>query len=195
MYDFIDTNTHTSTTSLPAEAVSINGTYLENIVDGYRTLYVKGRESLGTDLTTYSVGTADGEKVKGRRYPARVLTVGFQLLCADDAEFRMRFNQLNNILSIEEADFIFNDETDKFFTGYPVMDASVEAGRNNVTGEWKIYCAYPFKRSIDTVTLSSDDASGVVVGDNSATFTFNYDGVIPAKPTCIFCKRNKRWRL
>lgn len=182
MYDFIDTNEHTSTTTLPAEAVSLNGTYLENIINGYRTLYVKGRESLGTELNTYSVGIADGEKVKGRRYPARVLTVGFQLLCADDEEFRMRFNQLNNILSIEEADFIFNDEQDKFFSGYPVMDASVEAGRNNVTGEWKIYCAYPFKRSINTVTLSSDDASGVVVDDNSATFTFNYDGVIPAKP-------------
>lgn len=182
MYEFIDTNEHTSTTTLPAEAVSLNGTYLENIINGYRTLYVKGRESLGTELNTYSVGIADGEKVKGRRYPARVLTVGFQLLCADDEEFRMRFNQLNNILSIEEADFIFNDEQDKFFSGYPVMDASVEAGRNNVTGEWKIYCAYPFKRSINTVTLSSDDESGVVLGDNSATFTFNYDGVIPSKP-------------
>lgn len=182
MYEFIDVNEQQTTTMLPAEAVSLNGTYLENIVSGYRTLYVKGRESLGTELNTYSVGIADGEKVKGRRYPARVLTVGFQLLCADDEEFRLRFNQLNNILSIEEADFVFNDETDKYFTGYPVMDANVEEGRNNVTGEWKIYCAYPFKRSIDTVTLSSDDASGVVVGNNSATFTFNYDGVIPAKP-------------
>lgn len=182
MYEFIDVNEQQTTTMLPAEAVSLNGTYLENIVPGYRTLYVKGRESLGTELNTYSVGTADGEKVKGRRYPARVLTVGFQLLCADDEEFRLRFNQLNNILSIEEADFVFNDETDKYFTGYPVMDANVEEGRNNVTGEWKIYCAYPFKRSIDTVTLSSNDASGVVVGNNSATFTFNYDGVIPAKP-------------
>ena len=182
MYEYIDTNDHTSTTTLPVEAVSLNGTYLENIIDGYRTLYVKGRESLATELNTYSVGVADGEKVKGRRYPARTLTIGFQLLCPDEEEFRLRFNQLNNILSIEEADFVFNDERDKFFTGYPVMDADIEPGRNNVTGEWTIFCAYPFKRSIDTVTLSSTDESGVVVGNNSATFTFNYDGVIPAKP-------------
>lgn len=182
MYEFIDTTTHTSTTTLPAEAVSINGTYLENIIEGYRTLYVKGRESLATDLNTYSVGTANGEKVKGSRYPARILTVGFQLLCPTDEDFRLRFNQLNNILSIGEADFVFNDETDKFFTGYPVIGAEVEAGRNNVTGEWTIYCAYPFKRSIAPVTLSSTDASGVTIGNNSATFTFNYGGVIPAKP-------------
>ena len=182
MYEFIDTNEHTSTTPLPVEAVSLNGTYLENIIEGYRTLYVKGRESLGTELNTFSVGVADGETFKNRRYPSRVLTIGFQLLCPDEEEFRLRFNQLNNILSIEEADFIFHDEEDKFFTGYPIMDADIEAGRNNVTGEWKIYCAYPFKRSIDTVTLSSTDSEGVTIDGNTATFVIDYDGVIPAKP-------------
>lgn len=184
IYAYEDTPAVVSPTpaTLPAEAVSINGTYLETIISGYRTLYVKGRESLATELDTYGVGTADGERVKGRRYPARVLTVGFQLLADTDAEFRARFNQLNNILSAGEADFIFNDEADKFFTGYAVMDAEVEAGRNNVTGEWKIYCAYPFKRSIALTTLSSDDETGVVIDENSATFTFNYDGTAPAKP-------------
>lgn len=182
MYDFIDVNEQHSTIPLPAEAVSINGTYLENIIDGYRTLYVKGRESLAVNLNTYSVGTADGERIKGRRYPARVLTVGFQLIADTDIDFRKRFNQLNNILSIEVADFVFNDERGVFFTGSPVMDADVEAGRNAVTGEWTIYCAYPFKRSVQTVTLSSEDETGVVIDNNSATFTFDYNGVIPAKP-------------
>lgn len=183
-YGFKDTSAVQTPTpaTLPAEAVSINGTYLETIIAGYRTLYVKGRESLATELDTFSVGTADGERVKGRRYPARVLTVGFQLLADTDANFRTRFNQLNNILSAGEADFVFNDEADKFFTGYAVMDAEVEAGRNNVTGEWKIYCAYPFKRSIALTKLSSTDITGVVVDENSATFTFNYDGTAPAKP-------------
>ena len=182
VYNFIDTDEQQTTTPLPTEAVSMNGTYFENIVEGYRTLYVKGRESLGVQLNTYSVGSADGERVKGRRYPARTLTVGFQLIAEDAETFRQRFNQLNNLLSLGEADFIFNDERDKFFTGHPIMDANVEEGRNNITGEWKIYCTYPFKRSANTVTLSSEDTSGVVVDTNSATFTFNYDGVIPAKP-------------
>lgn len=182
MYEFVDVNEHTHTTALPAEAVSINGTYIENIVEGYRTLYVKGRESLAPDLDTYSVGTANGEKVKSSRYPSRTLTVGFQLLAPTDADFRARFNQLNNILSVGEADFVFNDEADKYFTGYPIMDANVEHGRNNITAEWSIYCAYPFKRSTELVTLSSDDETGVVIGNNSATFTFDYNGTQPAKP-------------
>lgn len=34
IYDYIDTNEQQTNTYLPAEAVSLNGTYLENIIDG-----------------------------------------------------------------------------------------------------------------------------------------------------------------
>lgn len=165
---------------MPTEAVSINGRFLEKMIEGYRTLYTSGRESLEVELGTYGVGTADGEKIKNRRYPSRVLTVGFQLLSDTPEEFRQRFNQLNNILSVEQADFIFADETDKFFTGTPIMDASVEAGQMNVTGEWKIYCGYPFKRSVQPITLTS--TTDATISGNTATFNFNYKGVMPSKP-------------
>lgn len=180
MYSFRDTTDHTVITNpLPTEAVSINGQYIENVLKGYRTLYTKGRESLGAELNTYSVGTADGEKFKNKRYPARELTIGFQLIADNPQEFRNRFNALNNLLSIEEADFIFNDETDKFFSGYPIMDAEVEAGQDSVKGEWKIYCAYPFKRSVEPITLTMEDAT---VTDTTATFTIDYKGARPARP-------------
>ena len=180
MYEFRDTiDFRMPEKVLPSEAVSINGQYLEDAVDGYRTLYTKGRESLGVKLDTYSVGTADGETFKGKRYPARKLTVGFQLIAPSNEEFRRRFNQLNNLLSLDEADFIFNDEPDKFFAGYPIMDASVEAGQDTVKGEWHIYCAYPFKRSVEPVTLTMDDAE---VAGSTATFSINYNGAQPARP-------------
>lgn len=180
MYSFRDTTDHTVITNpLPTEAVSINGQYIENVLEGYRTLYTKGRESLGAELNTYSVGTADGEKFKNKRYPARTITVGFQLIGENPQDFRQRFNNLNNLLAIEEADFIFNDETDKFFSGYPIMDAEVEAGQDSVKGEWHIYCAYPFKRSVEPITLTMDDAT---VTDTTATFTIDYKGARPARP-------------
>lgn len=180
MYEFRDIADHSAhTVPLPAEAVSINGQYLEDVVTGYRTLYTKGRESLAVELNTYSVGTADGETIKSMRYPSRTLTVGFQIISSSPAEFRESFTQLNNLLSIEEADFIFNDEQDKFFAGTPIFNAEVEAGENTVKGEWHIYCAYPFKRSIDPITLTMEDA---VIEDNTATWEIDYNGARPAKP-------------
>ena len=42
MYQFKDITDHSTPISiLPSEAVMINGVYLENVIDGYRTLYVK----------------------------------------------------------------------------------------------------------------------------------------------------------
>jgi predicted phage tail component-like protein len=164
---------------LPTEAVSINGQYIENVLDGYRTLYTKGRESLGAELNTYSVGTADGEKFKNKRYPARTITVGFQLIADNAEDFREKFNNLNNLLAIEEADFIFHDEEDKFFSGYPIMNAEVEAGQDSVKGEWHIYCAYPFKRSVEPIKLTMADAT---VTNTTATFTIDYKGSRPARP-------------
>ena len=180
MYSFRDTTDHTVISNpLPTEAVSINGQHIESVLEGYRTLYTKGRESLGAKLETYSVGTADGEKFKNKRYPARTITVGFQLIGANPQDFRQKFNNLNNLLAIEEADFIFNDETDKFFSGYPIMDAVVEEGQDSVKGEWKIYCTYPFKRSVEPITLTMEDAT---VTDTAATFTIDYKGARPARP-------------
>ena len=180
MYQFRDVTDRTQITNpLPAEAVSVNGQYIENVLDGYRTLYTKGRESLGAELATYTVGIADGEKFKYRRYPSRTLTVGFQLTGRTPKEFRERFTNLNNLLSMQQADFIFNDEPDKFFTGYPIMDADPEAGELSVKGEWHINCLYPFKRSIAPVVVTSDEAQ---ISGNTATFNINYQGVIPAYP-------------
>ena len=42
--------------SLTNEAVKINGTYIEDIIDGYVTLKTTGRRSLEKSLNTYSVG-------------------------------------------------------------------------------------------------------------------------------------------
>lgn len=180
MYQFRDITDHTEIApALPTEAVSINGQYIEDVLEGYRTLYTKGRESLGVELETYSVGTADGEKFKYKRYPARTLTVGFQLIGENPQDFRLKFNNLNNLLSLDEADFIFHDEEGMFFSGVPIMDAEAEAGQDSVKGEWKIYCSYPFKRSVDPIKLTMADAT---VNGNIATFTFDYNGARPARP-------------
>ena len=60
MYNFVDTNGYAEGTSLPSEALKINGAYLEHTVTGYRTLYVKGREMLAPDIETYETGVRDG---------------------------------------------------------------------------------------------------------------------------------------
>lgn len=50
MYGFRDVNETSDSVILPSEAMQINGEYIENLVEGYRTLSVSGRESLSRKL-------------------------------------------------------------------------------------------------------------------------------------------------
>lgn len=169
-------------TNLPQEAVKINGQYIEDVLPGYYTITTSGREGLPAELSTYTVGVTDGETIKGGRYPVREITVEFALKGDSLENLRDKMENLANLLSLEEADFVFNDESDRYYTGRSLLQKEVNKYKNACTGTYIIYCAYPFKRSTNLKTLSSTDATGVVVGNSSATFTFNYEGTRPAHP-------------
>ena len=178
MYNFMDTNGYAEGTSLPSEALKINGAYLEHTVTGYRTLYVKGREMLAPDIETYETGVRDGSTLQSKRFPARTITVGYQLIASSAEAFRAAFNALNAALDVEEAELVFADEPDKFFIGTPFGRGDVPAGRNAITGEFDILCADPFKYSCTEyeVTPTLDDGT---------TFAIQYNGTYRSYPTLV----------
>lgn len=167
----------TMRTDIPAEAVSINGLYIEDAIDGYMTIKTEGREGLPLSLNTYEVGVADGERIKRARYPARTIKVDFYLKGNSLPDMRDKLNHLNNLLAQDEADFVFNDENDKFYTGTPIMQTEVTDYKNAMRGTFEIYCAYPFKRSVAVF-----EASPTQINAADAVFTIAYGGNYPAKP-------------
>ena len=88
MYSFVDTTESQGSVQLPSEALKLNGEYIENQIEGYRTLYVTGREILSQELTTYETGVRDGSNLSYRRYPSRTIIVGYQLIAEDNESFR-----------------------------------------------------------------------------------------------------------
>lgn len=178
MYMFVDTNEYQTGISLPAEALRFNGEYIENMVEGYRTLRVSGRELLDSEINEVIVGKADGSRYKGMRYPSRIITVTYQLTAASDAAFRTAYNKLNGILSAEEAELVFLDEPDKYFIGTKRGSTKVSGGSNNVIGEIEFYCTDPFKYAMqeNSVTPALDDQN---------TFFVNYTGTHPSQPRIV----------
>ena len=145
MYKFVDTTESQSGSNLPSEALEFNGKYIEEMIPGYRTLHVSGREMIGNELTDMEVGITDGSRYQYRRYLPRTITVTYQLMAGTNEKFRAAFNKLNEILSAEEARLIFQDEPDKYFIGTRADVGDVPTGTNNVIGEFDIYCTDPFK--------------------------------------------------
>ena len=150
IYNFKDVtqSVEASESVLPSEALNIEGEYIENLIPGYRTLHVAGREPLSPELVTFSTGSRDGSTILSKRFPERILTVTYQLVSKTNEEFREAFNKLGGILNVTDAVLIFNDEQDKYFIGTPCTIDEVEPGRNAVVGKFEILCADPCKRSV-----------------------------------------------
>ena len=155
-------------------AVKINGEFIENLIPGYRTLNVSGREALSPELETYETGIRDGSTLKSRRYPARTIIVRYQLISKTNEAFREAFNKLASILDVEEAELIFNDEPDKFFKGTLQSIGEVTPGTNSVIGEFEFLCADPFKYSV--IEYEANPA----LDDNS--ILIDYNGTYKAFP-------------
>ena len=175
LYNFIDVNKVSEGVALPSEALKINGEFIENLIPGYRTLTVSGREALSKELTTFETGISDGETLKDTRYPARIITVSYQLKADSNAAFRDAFNRLASILNVEDAELIFNDETDKFFIGTPGAIGDIEPGLNFVKGTFELFCADPFKYSVIEHEVEPE------LTEN--TFIIDYNGTYKAFPT------------
>lgn len=176
MYSFIDTIESQGSADLPSEALKLNGEYIENQIEGYRTLYVAGREILSQELTTYETGVRDGSNLSYRRYPSRTITVGYQLIAEDNESFREAYNKLNALLDVEDAEMIFADEPDKFFRGTPSGADDVDPGKNAVTSEIEFICTDPFKYSVEEYEASP-------VADDGTTFVIEYNGTQKSYPT------------
>lgn len=175
MYNFIDVTDVSESVVLPSEALKINGEYIENLISGYRTLNVSGREALSPELAIFETGVRDGSTLQSKRFPARTIIVKYQIAAESSEAFREAYNQLAYILNVEDAELIFNDEQDKFFVGTPSYIGEVEPGMNCVVGEFEILCVDPFKYSVIEYEASpSLDDSSILI---------DYNGTYKAYPT------------
>ena len=156
----------------PLQAMTVNGTYLESVISGYRTLTVEGRETLSLDIETINTNIRNGAKYKRRRIASRTIIVNFAIKDTTPEGFAAKFNTLKQYLyGIEEARLIFDDEPDKFFAGTFRNVTATYTGLTSI-GRIEILCADPFKYSLTEYTSTA--ANG--------TITAEYAGTYPAHP-------------
>ena len=151
----------------------INGSYLEDIVSGFKTLYVKGREPLDLELLNISLPTRDGDIFRSRRVNARELQILFSLEAATPAAYTAAYNQLKSELyKVKNSQLIFDDEPGCYFVGTcDNIDVEYVAGQPS-HGTIVISCADPFKYAV----------SETVINAVNGQITAEYGGTYPAYP-------------
>ena len=154
------------------EAISIDGTYIEDAVAGYRTLSVSGRESLAYTITDEDrpVGT-DGMEYYGKRQQSRTITVRFELSAPSASAFMARYRKLKDFCKGEGRKLRFADEPNAHYTGTLSSVDAPEPGSLRVVAEMAFYCADPYLESDITTTVTASVVDGKltahVVNDGS----------------------------
>ena len=95
---------------LPSIATKVNGIYLDDVVPGYSTLNIIGREDYKKEILSDDT-KADGAKLKSAPFEPKELTVEYTIKSSDFDSFDAAFDKLKSIIgSTDEADFVFNGE-------------------------------------------------------------------------------------
>lgn len=147
MYEFTEMNER-SVDVLPSLRMEFNGRELEDLITGYRTLNVGGRELLSDEIETESASGLDGVYPTAHKLPGRFLTVQYRLEAKSNEDFRQAYNLLN--FHLREAGKVdvpvrFTDEPDKVFYGRYLDGEEPPFDRNTVVSSYRILCPKPFK--------------------------------------------------
>lgn len=162
-------------------AISVNGEYLEDTIIGYRTSSVSNRKTYSTEINDIEIGKNSGSTYMDKRDESNDMQVTFALLANTKSEYNKKANELAKILHEENMKIIFKDEEDRYFicncSSFTVQEfdatgSGVFAG----AGQFSLRYSDPYAYSVEEFKVEP-------TLDDGTTFSIDYNGDIPAKPT------------
>lgn len=146
MYQFEETQKKTqhALSSLPTSAMNYDGMFFEEMIEGYRTLSVSGREMISLDIESDSrkMGTA----ISSQTLPQRLLTIHYQIRNDDPEALLVDYRRMMAYLYREKDVLIyFNDEWDLQYTGRYSSSEEITGDRYTIVSSFEIYCQDPRK--------------------------------------------------
>lgn len=164
MYDYISFKPNQKEVTLtPSDNLNINGTPLNELVDGYQQLSVSGRGILSDTPNTTPVPMRDGVWFNYTQTEPRTLTIQYQLEAKTSEELRLRFNALNKALRTgqETLDVTFDDESEWHYYAYLSNGGNFTENKLVIVSEFELFCpssfAYKTAESGTTVNLEYAD--------------------------------------
>lgn len=135
----------------PSDNMSINGTPVNEIVDGYRQLSVSGRGLVGQEVKTTSIAGRRGVWIEDISEPSRVLEIKYQLEASTSEELREKFDKLNLFLRTTNSsnllEVTFKDEPN--FTYFAIFSGadSFEENTKSIVSRFSLLVPDGYKKS------------------------------------------------
>lgn len=147
MYKFRDTTKRKHYHNLPfipTSAMSYDGTWLEELIEGYQTLTVEGREMYSISFETQEMQV--GGVITNVKYPPRELTIKYKLEDRDPRALQEKFDTLKAyLIRQEDVSIIFHDDLEYTFYGRFQTADNVAGDTNSIISSFTVLCSDPFK--------------------------------------------------
>lgn len=147
MYKFRDTTKrkhYHNLTFIPTSAMSYDGSLLEELIEGYQTLTVEGREMYSLSFESQEMQV--GGVITNVKYPPRELTIKYKLEDRDPQALQEKFDTLKAFLiRQEDVPIIFNDDLEYTFYGRFQTADTVAGDTNSIISTFTVLCSDPFK--------------------------------------------------
>nr|DAE24370.1 MAG TPA: Receptor binding protein [Siphoviridae sp. ctOow3] len=134
-----------------SDNMSINGTPVNEIVDGYRQLSVSGRGLVGQEVKTTSIAGRRGVWIEEISEPSRVLEIKYQLEAKTSEELREKFDKLNLFLRTTNSsnllEVTFKDEPN--FTYFAIFNGAdnFEENSKSIVSRFSLLVPDGYKKS------------------------------------------------
>lgn len=161
MYQFNDLTSNAESYRLPSFAMTFNGQAIEASIPGYRTLNVRGRETISDVLQLVDIPARNGAIETGRRLPARILTIEYKMQAEASDALQDAFRQLRALLE-GPGTIGFLDDPGIVYYGRLSDMSEVPSESNDVKGTFTMYCADPYKY-MDPAQTKSGNPQTVVI--------------------------------
>lgn len=153
MYGYSKLEKHNDIVAIePSDNMSINGTPVNEIVDGYRQLSVSGRGLVGQEVKTTSIAGRRGVWIEDISEPPRVLEIKYQLEAETSEALREKFDKLNLFLRTtnngsKTLEVTFKDEPS--FTYYAIFSGadSFEENSKSIVSRFSLLVPDGYKKS------------------------------------------------
>jgi len=135
----------------PSDNMSINGTPVNEIADGYRQLSVSGRGLIGREVKTTSIAGRRGVWIEEISEPSRVLEIKYQLEAKTSEELREKFDKLNLFLRTTNSsnllEVTFKDEPN--FTYFAIFNGAdnFEENSKSIVSRFSLLVPDGYKKS------------------------------------------------
>ncbi len=119
-----------------------NDINLDDTIEDYTTIDVKGRGLFVRKINQISINGRDGEYITESKYPSRKVVVDFLIKSSNHIEYFKTIQKLNNILN-SEKDVIFRI-TDEEGVRIGRVTEVIDPALNQGVGSFTIFCQNPF---------------------------------------------------